>query len=46
MSVWERTLGEVANQLRSEGVSVMSLNPFVNFALEGHTFHGPNVHIN
>lgn len=46
MAVWERTLGDVANQLRAEGVSVMSLNPFVNFALEGHRFHGPTVNIN
>jgi len=46
MAVWERTLGEVANQLRTDGVSVMSLNPFVNFALEGHKFLGPTVNIN
>lgn len=46
LDVWQRTLSQVANQLRSEGVTVMSLNPFVNFALEGHTFHGPTVHIN
>lgn len=46
MGVWEETLPKVANQLRAEGVSVMSLNPFVNFGLEGHTFVGPSVSIN
>lgn len=46
MGVWQQHLGSVANQLRAMGVSVMSLNPFVNFALEGHTFNGPTVTIN
>ena len=46
MNVWESSLRDVANQLRSEGVSVMSLNPFVNFAIEGHKFRGPSVSIN
>lgn len=46
LGVWNKTLRTVAGQLRSEGVSVMSLNPFVNFALEGHTFEGPTVRIN
>lgn len=46
LDVWERSLRQVANQLRSEGISVMSLNPFVNFALEGHAFAGPTTTIN
>lgn len=46
MNVWERSLRDVANQFRSQGVSVMSLNPFVNFALEGHKFRGPSASIN
>jgi hypothetical protein len=46
MNVWESSLRDVANQLRSEGVSVMSLNPFVNFAIEGHKFRGPSASIN
>jgi hypothetical protein len=41
MPVWAEHLPKVANQLRAEGVSVMSLNPFVNFALEGHRYDGP-----
>lgn len=46
LDVWERSLRQVANQLRSDGISVMSLNPFVNFALEGHAFAGPTTTIN
>jgi hypothetical protein len=46
MPVWDDTLPKVANQLRSEGVSVMSLNPFVNFGLEGHQYHSPSTRIN
>ena len=46
MSVWESSLRDVANHLRSEGVSVMSLNPFVNFGLEGHKFRGPTSTVN
>jgi hypothetical protein len=46
MSVWESSLRDVARHLRSEGVSVMSLNPFVNFGLEGHKFRGPSASIN
>jgi len=44
--VWQRTLTGVADQIRATGTSVHSLNPFVNFALEGHSFHGPTVNIN
>ena len=46
MSVWESSLRDVASHLRSEGVSVMSLNPFVNFAIEGHRFVGPTTSVN
>ena len=46
MTVWESSLRDVARHLRSEGVSVMSLNPFVNFGLEGHKFRGPSASIN
>jgi hypothetical protein len=41
MDVWAEQLPKVANKLRAMGVSVMSLNPFVNLALEGHPYHGP-----
>lgn len=44
--IWEANLGSVANQLRARGHNVHSLNPFVNFALEGVTFRGPTVQIN
>ena len=44
--VWQATLGGVADQIRATGVSVHSLNPFVNFALEGVPFRGPTVSIN
>lgn len=44
--VWQRVLGMVADQIRASGTSVHSLNPFVNFALEGHKFQGPTVTIN
>lgn len=46
MQVWDYQLPKVANQIRSEGVSVMSLNPFVNFAIEGHAYRGPSASIN
>lgn len=41
--VWQRSLIEVANQIRNDGITVMSLNPFVNFALEGHEYSGPSI---
>lgn len=46
LDVWESSLRQVAARLRRDGVSVMSLNPFANFALEGHAFRGPTVSIN
>ena len=46
LAVWEEQLPKVARKLRSMGVGVMSLNPFVNLALEGHRFRGPTVSIN
>lgn len=46
LDVWQRTLPGVANKIRSMGVSVHSLNPFVNFALEGVPYRSPRVHIN
>lgn len=45
-NVWQSTLSGVADQIRASGTSVHSLNPFVNFALEGHSFRGPTVTIN
>ena len=45
-TVWQAHLGEVADQIRARGTSVHSLNPFVNFALEGVAFRGPTVSIN
>lgn len=46
MDVWQRTLPGVADELRKRGTAVHSLNPFVNFALEGTSFHSPAVRIN
>lgn len=46
LDVWESSLRQVAGRLRRDGVSVVSVNPFVNFALEGHSFRGPTVSIN
>ena len=37
----EPLLLEVVNWLRARGVAVMSLNPFVNFWLEGHVYERP-----
>jgi hypothetical protein len=36
--LWERTLVEMAEKIRTFGVSVHSLNPWVTFNLEGHTW--------
>jgi hypothetical protein len=36
--LWERTLNEMAAKIRSLGVSVHSLNPWVTFNLEGHSW--------
>ena len=38
--VWAATLPKVADKLRGDGVGVYSLNPFVNLALEGHSYRG------
>ena len=46
MGVWQRTLPGVADQIRKRGTAVHSLNPFVNFALEGTSFHSPALTIN
>jgi len=37
---WEQHNRQVANKLRSLGCPVYSLNPFINFGLEGHRFAG------
>jgi hypothetical protein len=36
--LWERTLVEMAEKIRTFGVSVHSLNPWVSFNLEGHSW--------
>jgi hypothetical protein len=36
--LWEKTLVQMAEKIRSLGVSVHSLNPWVTFNLEGHTW--------
>ena len=36
--LWERTLTQMAEKIRSFGISVHSLNPWVTFSLEGHTW--------
>lgn len=45
-TVWEQTLPLVANRIRAMGINVMSINPFVTPALEGHAFRSPSVSIN
>ena len=37
---WEQHNRQVADRIRSMGCAVHSLNPFINFGLEGHTFEG------
>lgn len=36
--LWEKTLIQMAEKIRSFGVSVHSLNPWVTFSLEGHSW--------
>jgi hypothetical protein len=45
-AVWEEQLPKVSRKIRSMGVGVVSLNPFVSLALEGHRFRSPTVTIN
>jgi hypothetical protein len=44
--VWAQSLPRVADRLRSMGTDVYSLNPFVNFALEGHSYWSPTTTVN
>jgi len=44
--LWRKTLEAMAGKLRSLGVSVHSMNPFVTPALEGHKFRSGPFHIN
>lgn len=44
--VWALALPRVADQLRRMGTEVYSLNPFVNFALEGHSYWSPTGTVN
>lgn len=47
MPVWADTLPKVADELRRRyGVDVHSLNPWVNYGLEGHAYHSPTCRIN
>lgn len=41
LPVWATTLPRVADRLRADGVTVHSLNPWVNFGLEGHRYSSP-----
>jgi len=36
--LWEQQTLELVNILRSKGIGVMSINPFINFNLEGHKY--------
>lgn len=45
-ATWAEFLPRVANAIRARGTNVYSLNPFVNFALEGHHYGGPFCIIN
>ena len=44
--VWATMLPRVADKLRSQGTEVYSLNPFVNFGLEGHRYWSPTATVN
>lgn len=44
--VWASALPQVADRIRADGVSVHSLNPWVNFALEGHQYRSPAGSVN
>ena len=44
--VWANHLPRVANKLRRMGTEVYSLNPFVNFGLEGHRYWSPTATVN
>jgi len=44
--VWAEQLPRVADRIRATGTQVFSLNPFVNFALEGHSYRSTSVNIN
>lgn len=44
--VWYEQLPRVAGKLRSLGSEVYSLNPFVNFGLEGHRYWSPRATVN
>ena len=44
--VWADHLPRVANRLRRHGTEVYSLNPFVNFGLEGHRYWSPTATVN
>jgi hypothetical protein len=44
--VWAMALPRVAAHLRSLGTDVYSLNPFVNFGLEGHSYWSPTATVN
>lgn len=45
-AVWADHLPRVANRLRHMGTEVYSLNPFVNFGLEGHRYWSPTATVN
>jgi hypothetical protein len=45
-AVWQSSLPAVAEQIRRRGTAVHSLNPFVNFGLEGVPYRSPAVSIN
>ena len=44
--VWARSLPRVADRLRAMGSNVYSLNPFVNFGIEGHSYWSPTAVVN
>ena len=44
--VWANALPLVADRLRRMGTSVHSVNPWVNFGLEGHSYWSPTATVN
>lgn len=45
-AVWAEQLPRVAARIREKGTAVYSLNPFVNFGLEGHSYWSPTTTVN
>lgn len=41
--LWNKQITELTKEIRKRGITVCSLNPFINFGLEGHKYRTTNV---